>query len=49
MPLTDGDIPDDLLDQNLEEQREHMLLTAQLPGLAEADAARRASRTFCTG
>ena len=42
VPLTDGDIPDDLLDQNLEEQREHMLLTAQLPGLAEADA--RATR-----
>ena len=42
VPLTERDIPDHLLDQTAEDQREHKLLSAQLPGLKEADA--RAAR-----
>ena len=37
VPLSEGDIPDHLLEQNAEVQSQSKLLSAQLPGLAEAD------------
>ena len=42
VPLSEGDIPDHLLEQNAEVQSQSKLLSAQLPGLAEAD--KRATR-----
>ena len=42
VPLSEGDIPDHLLEQNAEVQSQSKLLSAQLPGLAEAD--QRATR-----